>query len=101
MTATEYHLGLLKAKLAKYRAQLLEPTGKSGPKVSALLNLVVRKLHVNVEESFTIWKNFHHHILQIILIMLRFHVNDNYVIGNDQTLNLDPLPSCFREKVSM
>lgn len=30
--ATEYHLGLLKAKLAKYRAQLLEPTGKSGPK---------------------------------------------------------------------
>ncbi|ESO11622.1 hypothetical protein HELRODRAFT_166635 [Helobdella robusta] len=30
--ATEYHLGLLKAKLAKYRAQLLEPTGKSGAK---------------------------------------------------------------------
>ncbi|KAI9215820.1 developmentally regulated GTP-binding protein, partial [Blastocladiella britannica] len=30
--ATEYHLGLLKAKLAKYRLQLLEPTGKSGPK---------------------------------------------------------------------
>jgi hypothetical protein len=28
--ATEYHLGLLKAKLAKYRAQLLEPVGKSG-----------------------------------------------------------------------
>ncbi|KAG9080701.1 Developmentally-regulated GTP-binding protein 2, partial [Ceratobasidium sp. 370] len=28
--ATEYHLGLLKAKLAKYRAQLLEPTSKSG-----------------------------------------------------------------------
>eukprot|EP00116_Pleurobrachia_bachei_P003809 sb/3464071/ len=26
--ATEYHLGTLKAKLAKYRAQLLEPTGK-------------------------------------------------------------------------
>ena len=31
--ATEYHLGLLKAKLAKYRAQLLEPTGKAGAKV--------------------------------------------------------------------
>ncbi|EAS01083.1 developmentally-regulated GTP-binding protein (macronuclear) [Tetrahymena thermophila SB210] len=29
--ATEYHLGLLKAKLAKYRTQLLEPASK-GPK---------------------------------------------------------------------
>ena len=27
--ATEYHLGLLKAKIARYRAQLLEPVGKS------------------------------------------------------------------------
>jgi ribosome-interacting GTPase 1 len=27
--ATEYHLGNLKAKLAKYRAQLLEPEKKS------------------------------------------------------------------------
>lgn len=27
-SATEYHLGVLKAKLAKYRAQLLEPTSK-------------------------------------------------------------------------
>lgn len=30
--ATEYHLGLLKAKLAKYRSQLLEPTGKAAAK---------------------------------------------------------------------
>ena len=27
--ATEYHLGLLKGKLAKYRTMLLEPTSKS------------------------------------------------------------------------
>lgn len=33
-TATEYHLGLLKAKLAKYRQQLLEPQGKASQKVA-------------------------------------------------------------------
>ncbi|KAG0268583.1 Developmentally-regulated GTP-binding protein 2 [Actinomortierella ambigua] len=30
--ATEYHLGLLKAKLAKYRVQLLDTGAKAGPK---------------------------------------------------------------------
>lgn len=32
LPATEYHLGLLKAKLAKYRAQLLEPSKSAAGK---------------------------------------------------------------------
>lgn len=44
--ATEYHLGLLKAKLAKYRQQLLEPTSKSGAKGEGFD--VVRSGHARV-----------------------------------------------------
>lgn len=44
ITATEYHLGLLKAKLAKYRQQLLEPSGKAGAKV----------IHIKADESMSI-----------------------------------------------
>ncbi len=41
LTHSRYHLGLLKAKLAKYRTMLLEPVGKAGPKVSLVLTLEV------------------------------------------------------------
>ena len=39
--ATEYHLGVLKAKLAKYRAQLLEGPKTSGAKVCWIVVHVV------------------------------------------------------------
>ncbi|KAJ8317877.1 hypothetical protein KUTeg_002968 [Tegillarca granosa] len=50
--ATEYHLGLLKAKLAKYRQQLLEPTGKSGQK-STLLNTLTSTHSESASYEFT------------------------------------------------
>ena len=42
--ATEYHLGLLKAKLAKYRAQLLEAPKSSGAKVCSSI-LCIKMYH--------------------------------------------------------
>ncbi|VDK78252.1 unnamed protein product [Gongylonema pulchrum] len=38
--ATEYHLGLLKAKLAKYRQQLLEPTTKGSSNLIIIINAI-------------------------------------------------------------
>ena len=38
--ATEYHLGLLKAKLAKYRRELIEVPKSQGAKVHDLHSLV-------------------------------------------------------------
>lgn len=37
--ATEYHLGLLKAKLAKYRSQLLETQEKASGKACSMFPL--------------------------------------------------------------
>ena len=45
LIATEYHLGLLKAKLAKYRAQLIEAPKGSAGKVSTAA--VIDILHTN------------------------------------------------------
>ena len=50
-SATEYHLGLLKAKLAKCRQQLLEPTGKTGAKV-VLDKLIVTHNHPDMTALF-------------------------------------------------
>jgi hypothetical protein len=49
--ATEYHLGLLKAKLARYRSQLLEAPKSSGSKVWCLwdsLLSVIYKLSIMI-----------------------------------------------------
>ena len=45
-SATEYHLGLLKAKLAKYRAQLLEPSKSAGAAKVRISLLCFRCLHI-------------------------------------------------------
>ncbi|KAF5384695.1 hypothetical protein D9757_006246 [Collybiopsis confluens] len=53
--ATEYHLGLLKAKLARYRQQLLEPPTKSGPAGTGFD--VQKRLVMNCFNRFPIcWK---------------------------------------------
>lgn len=51
--ATEYHLGTLKAKLAKYRQQLLEPDKKSKPGEGALTALLLQLECVPTSLTFT------------------------------------------------
>ena len=69
--ATEYHLGLLKAKLAKYRAQLIEGPKTSGQKVSSIFCCMPRFSLQGAWKSFDIFQTF---LFEIRFDTLLIHV---------------------------